>query len=475
MGCGAVQANDTRKFGELPVDQATDPQRVEVLSVDHASAFQEVDIIHVKSVCASADDAEDWAWSRKVLSRYDVRGADVLGIGNFSVVRRGFACDGEVVAVKMIKSNDDTKFRKEVFLFEAVFEVILSRTVSVAEAELAIARGGVSMLPPEDLFVQLLDHSPLSAGANPNGECVSVLELGAFTLHDLVAHCSDDMKAGRSHCLREEGQILRVQLHTVQALQHLHSRLLVHGDFKPANVMWFKGARSGKGSWKLIDLDGLLTSAQLLDMRDADFYTPIYAAPELAAAVASEGALRVSRRLDIWAAGITTLELEILSPPLWPKFEELCSGDGGDSCGLAAFMTWLGDTDAPLVFPSSLRAVSPEMIELLRGNMLVRNPAQRRSPTEILEHDLLCRAATTVDELPAPSLHVVPAVVEIAPRTAWQLYQEEQKPALEQQGLTGRQSLLEMHKQWKAIQAENGPEFKHWKRKEVLERSGAGT
>ena len=44
-------------------------------------------------------------------------------------------------------------------------------------------------------------------------------------------------------------------------------------------------------------------------IRDADFYTAIYAAPELAAAVAEEGPLRLSRSLDIWAGGLCVLGL----------------------------------------------------------------------------------------------------------------------------------------------------------------------
>lgn len=32
---------------------------------------------------------ENWAWSKTVLERFTVQGTDVLGVGNFSMVRRG--------------------------------------------------------------------------------------------------------------------------------------------------------------------------------------------------------------------------------------------------------------------------------------------------------------------------------------------------------------------------------------------------
>ena len=45
-------------------------------------------------------------------------GTDVLGIGNFSIVRKG--CDiptGEAVAVKSLKAASSAKFRREVGVF----------------------------------------------------------------------------------------------------------------------------------------------------------------------------------------------------------------------------------------------------------------------------------------------------------------------------------------------------------------------
>ncbi|CAE7408463.1 cpsf2 [Symbiodinium natans] len=174
------------------------------------------------------EDSESWAWSQVVflggLERYEVKGSDVLGIGSFSVVRRGRDVHaGQVVAVKSLKAASSAKFRREVFLFEALYsdgEVdqaspksrrALSRSATVVEGsreyDSSCAPG--ASLSPQNLFVQLLAHSDLAVEA---GVSWSVLELGDFTLHDLILACGDAARAKKPHCLQNEAQIGRVLL-----------------------------------------------------------------------------------------------------------------------------------------------------------------------------------------------------------------------------------------------------------------------
>ena len=199
-----------------------------------------------------------------------------------------------------------------------------------------------------------------------------VLELGGFTLHDLILASKDAVKAQKRHCLEDEGQVVIALQQITAALAFLHSRLFVHGDMKPANVMWFEHC----GRWKLIDMDGLRITSEVVDMKDADFYTAIYAAPELAAAVVDQGPLRLSRRLDVWSAGLCLVEMKTLQPLLQSKFESVCSATDGDALG--DFFQWLRSSDDPLedVMPG-LRAKDSEVLQVVMKTMLVVDPSVR--------------------------------------------------------------------------------------------------
>jgi serine/threonine protein kinase len=425
-------------------------------------------------------EAEDWSWCRIILECYEVRGTDVLGVGNFSVVRRGIDLKtGSMVAVKSLKygKSGDSKFRREVFLFDAVFGTHSDPEVSDPPPHLQMHpeddaivklrpkdplwsqrladawRDQLLLLPrPEEMFVQLLGHSPLEAASQGLGSYM-ILEYGEFTLHDLVIHCKDAEKLGLRHSLSTETEMLRVLLHMSQALMFLHSRLFIHGDMKPANVMWFNSLKGG--CWKLIDLDGLRTPSEVVDMRDADFYTAIYAAPELAWAVATHGPLRLSRRLDVWACGAVILELEMLTPALWAKFEELC---GGQDCGLSRFMRWLAEVPEPMPLPTSPRVASIELLRTLRECMLVTDPTLRLSAVELLTQPFLQKLSTlgAIRSAPPPALFCFKQPLPQKSPTAWQLFQEEHKAELQQQGFNGSKLLKELHRRWRALQVEGG-------------------
>lgn len=375
--------------------------------------------------------------------------------------------DGTVVAVKCLKDASDasvSKFRREVFLFEALTGK--ADGSQCASQELGTGRLAAE-LDPRSLFVQLLAHSPLQVCSIEDAN-YSVLEFGHFTMHDLVGHCKDAARWGKSHCLEREGELLRASLHIFRALAFLASRQFAHGDVKPANVMWFS---SEAGVWKLIDLDGLRTHSELVDMLSEEFYTPIYAAPELAAAVAAQGPLRITGQLDVWSAGVTLLELEMLRPPLWEKFEECCR-DQED--GLPSFMRWLGDEPEPVPLPVVPKIACPAFWQLLRSSVLVRQPLGRQPPSELLRHRLFSEAE--LGRLPPPSLQPeeAPAAAN-RPKTAWQLFQDEHSADLEQQGLKGGKLLAELHRQWKKLQAEGGEELKALREREAELRACALT
>lgn len=139
------------------------------------------------------DTEENWAWSKTVLERFTVKGVDVLGVGSFSVVRKGVdVSTGQAVAVKALKANSIVKFRREVFLFDALFMpenpdtkgargIERSPTVLLGQMEYKKCRNPFASSNPQDLFVQLLAHSSLGSESE---DTWSILELGDFTLHD---------------------------------------------------------------------------------------------------------------------------------------------------------------------------------------------------------------------------------------------------------------------------------------------------
>eukprot|EP01063_Lacrimia_lanifica_P020513 TRINITY_DN2780_c1_g1_i1.p3 TRINITY_DN2780_c1_g1~~TRINITY_DN2780_c1_g1_i1.p3 ORF type:complete len:309 (+),score=63.31 TRINITY_DN2780_c1_g1_i1:549-1475(+) len=292
------------------------------------------------------------------------------------------------------------------------------RNKSIAWASRAMNEGeeeGEKAGPsPGELFVQLWEHTSL---ASTKRECFCILELGEFTLHDLIGRCQDLEAEGKPHNLRSGDEIVRVLGHVLRALRYLHSQLFLHGDLKPANIMWF-----GE-SWKLIDLDGLLTSSQLLDMRDAEFYTAIYAAPELAGAVAKEALLRVSRGLDVWATGVIALEMDRLAPLLWDKYEACCNGgrtgsantggagtgNGSSSSsssegyeGFIEFMTWLSEDPDPVPAPSPARVASPDLLRLIATEMATPDAESRSTPAELLRNPVVAEVLLRERSLPLP-------------------------------------------------------------------------
>ena len=235
---------------------------------------------------------------------------------------------------------------------------------------------------------------------------------------DLVLACKDADRQQQTHCLQNAEQLGRVLLHVTSALAFLHSRLFVHGDMKPANIMWFQPSQR----WKLIDMDGLRVPSEVVDMKDADFYTAIYAAPELAQAVAAQGPLRLSRRLDVWSAGLCVLEMKFLQPLLEAKFQSCCS-EAPDGEGLQSFFQWLGSVEE-LPLPSD----QSDILTLILQKMLVVDPLMRSSPAQLLQEELLQQS---FESLPNVMLEE-PVEAAPKPKTAYQLFQDahrEEAPA----------------------------------------------
>jgi len=106
----------------------------------------------------------------------------------------------------------------------------------------------------DDLFIRLIDFSRDKEGRpapDEDGVCYIVLELAECTLEE----CIEDLRqCGGSFT---SDQVFTISLQLAQIVTLLHAKQFVHCDLKPSNVMRFPSGR-----WKLIDMDGMVTTGQ---------------------------------------------------------------------------------------------------------------------------------------------------------------------------------------------------------------------
>ncbi|XP_026875611.1 mitogen-activated protein kinase kinase kinase kinase 5 isoform X1 [Electrophorus electricus] len=106
-----------------------------------------------------------------------------------------------------------------------------------------------------------------------------------------------------------EQQIAYVCRETLQGLGYLHSKGKMHRDIKGANILL-----TDNGDIKLADFGVAAKITATIAKRKSFIGTPYWMAPEVAAVEKNGG---YNQLCDIWAVGITSIELAELQPPMF--------------------------------------------------------------------------------------------------------------------------------------------------------------
>jgi serine/threonine protein kinase len=177
---------------------------------------------------------------------------------------------------------------------------------------------------------------------------------------DARLHCDCDWRA----CLHNAGSRLRMRMHCTrrrilyelaQALQHLHSKRIIHRDIKIGNVLLDESNRVKLGDLGVSRaLDGEEELAQ------SRVGTPLYLAPELIKRQAYD------YKADIWALGVLIYHMSALKGPF--------SGDNIYALGYSI----LNDT------PPQLPGIYSKPLTRLIMTMLDKVPDRRPSVDDIM-------------------------------------------------------------------------------------------
>jgi len=274
--------------------------------------------------------------TRIVLGRYAVSDleVDILYRGSASVVLRGEDVrTGREVAVKSYEPATEEgkrQFKRHV----AVAQWLSAPLEPPEDGRLWCAE--LQEVTPEDVFVQLLDHSTDEDGLpgedSLDGGLYVVTELAQCSLQD----CIWSLQLRRSPLAGEELRGLAGAI--ILAAAALHSRGLVHLDLKPENFVIING------KLKLARVECCVPVGQRLGADDGRItYTPSHCAPELAGFTLSckRPSFKARWSADVWSVGMTVAQLACFEPLLDLQFARMTRGRKLQEEPQVVFHRWL--------------------------------------------------------------------------------------------------------------------------------------
>jgi hypothetical protein len=172
----------------------------------------------------------------------------------------------------------------------------------------------------------------------------------------------------------DENQIATVCKSVLKALAFLHANGVIHRDIKSDSILLSKDGRV-----KLTDFGFVAQVSADLQKRKSLVGTPYWMAPEIISR------LPYGTEVDIWSLGIMIIEMIDGEPPYF------------DQPPLQA-MRFIRDMPPPR-FKDSVHRSSPRLQGFLE-KMLVRDPTQRATAAELLEHPFIRQATSNICLLP---------------------------------------------------------------------------
>ncbi|XP_037072071.1 mitogen-activated protein kinase kinase kinase kinase 5-like isoform X2 [Pollicipes pollicipes] len=164
-----------------------------------------------------------------------------------------------------------------------------------------------------------------------------------------------------------ESQIAYVCKQTLYGLSYLHSMNKMHRDIKGANILLTEA-----GEVKLADFGVSAQITATLGKRQSFIGTPYWMAPEVAAVERKGG---YNQQCDVWAVGITAIELAELQPPMF------------DLHPMRALFLMSKSGFKPPTLKDKVRW-SPSLHAFVKV-ALTKNPKKRPTADRLLEHPLL--------------------------------------------------------------------------------------
>ncbi|KAJ7380395.1 Mitogen-activated protein kinase kinase kinase kinase 1 [Desmophyllum pertusum] len=169
-----------------------------------------------------------------------------------------------------------------------------------------------------------------------------------------------------------EPQIAFSCVETLKGLAYLHEKNLMHRDIKGANILL-----TNQGNIKLADFGIAARISETMTKRKSFIGTPYWMAPEMAAVERLGG---YDLKCDIWAVGITAIELAELQPPMF----DLHPMRALYNIGKRSFV------------PPTLKEKekwSPEIHSFIKTS-LNKNPKKRPGADRMLTHPFCCHSYT---------------------------------------------------------------------------------
>ncbi|KAI8323677.1 Pkinase-domain-containing protein [Martensiomyces pterosporus] len=166
-----------------------------------------------------------------------------------------------------------------------------------------------------------------------------------------------------------EGVLGKVAVAVLNGLVHLHSYRVIHRDVKPSNILV-----TGKGEIKLCDFG---VSGELVDSIAQTFVgTSYYMAPERI-----QGD-RYAVQSDIWSLGLTLIEVSQNQFPFPPP--------GHRQLSVIELLEYIIHMPVPEMDKAKF---SPECCDFV-SVCLIKDPNQRPTPSQLLDHPFIKKAAS---------------------------------------------------------------------------------